>query len=133
MKREHFNAQYNEVKQNLQSFNNEQKDGKPAHPHVEKVAPAIIGLLKGGLIPRVDDFGTPISYRDQMAKAYQMACNLDPSIRTAASGQKQASLAKAAQKVGVIANTPAGQADVPELSVEEQLDAEYDRLASRVG
>ena len=132
-KQHHFQTQYGEVQKSLQSFISEQKDGKPAHPHIEKVAPAIVGLLKGGLIPRVDDFGTPIPYRDQMAKAYQMACNLNPSIRTAASGKKQVGLAKAAQDVSVIANTPGGQADVPELTVEEQLDREYDKLANRVG
>ena len=132
-KQHHFQTQYGEVQKSLQPFISEQKDGKPAHPHIEKVAPAIVGLLKGGLIPRVDDFGTPIPYRDQMAKAYQMACNLNPSIRTAASGKKQVGLAKAAQDVSVIANTPGGQADVPELTVEEQLDREYDKLANRVG
>jgi hypothetical protein len=129
--RQYFEAQYNEVKNSLQSFINEQKDGKPLHPHVEKVAPAIVGLLKGGLIPRADEYGNPIPYRDQMAKAYQMACNLDPTIRTASSGKQQVSRAKAAQNVGVVANSPGGQADVPQLSVEEQLDREYDRLARR--
>ena len=125
--------QYNQVGNGLQSFINEQKDGKPAHPHIERVAPAIAGLIRGGLINSQDQYGQPIPIRDQMSQAYTMAVGMDPSLGVASGSNEQASKAIAAQKVGVVANTPAGTADVEELTVSEQLDAEYDRLSRRVG
>jgi hypothetical protein len=126
-------AQYNEVQRGLQSFINEQKDGKPVHPHVERVAPAIAGLIRGGLINSRDQHGQPIPIRDQMAQAYNMAVSMDPSLSKASGSGGQAGRAIAAQKVGVVANTPAGKADVEGMTVSEQLDAENDRLSRRVG
>ena len=129
-----YQARYNDVQTGMQSFINEQKDGKPAHPHVERVAPAIAGLIRGGMVNQTDDYGQPVPVRDQLAQAYKMACDLDPSIRSASgTSGRQVQRAKSAQKVGVVANEPVGEADVPALSVAEQLDAEYDRLSRRVG
>ena len=120
----------NGVRSELQSFITESKDGKLLHPHVEKVSPAIVGIIHGGLVNKVDDYGQPVSIRNQMAQAYDMACRLDPSISTASSNPKQAAKAKAAQSVSVVSKTPAGEVDVPELSVSDFLDQQYDRLNS---
>ena len=126
------NAYVNGVRSELNAFCNEQKDGKPVHPHIEKVAPAIAGIIRGGLIRKTDDYGQPIGIKGQMKQAYDMACRLDPSINAAKSDGGQAGRAKAAKAVDVVAKTAAGEADVPEMSIEDQLDAEYDRL-SRTG
>jgi hypothetical protein len=126
-------AYVNGVRNELQSFINEQKDGKPAHPHVEKAAPAIAGIIRGGLISKTDQYGQPVSIRDQMAQAYDMAVRLDPSLARATGDTGQVKRAKAAQEAEVVANNPAGTAEVPEMSIEEQLDAEYDRMARRTG
>ena len=121
------------VRNDLQSFINEQKDGKPAHPHVEKVAPAIAGIIRGGLIKNTDSYGKPVPIRDQMAQAYDMACRLDPGIRTATTTTRQVETVKNAQAADVVANNPAGQANVPNLSMSEQLEENYDALDRRVG
>jgi hypothetical protein len=122
------------VQSELQGFINEQKDGKPAHPHVEKVAPAIAGIIRGGLINRTDDYGQPVSIRDQMAQAYEMACRLDPSINTATPGKKQSARAIAAQESSVVSTgTDDDNENRGQLTVEQQLEQEYDRLNRRVG
>lgn len=127
-----YQQHVNGIRNELQSFINEQKDGKPAHPHVEKVAPAIAGIIRGGLIKNVDDYGQPISIRDQMEQAYNMACRLDPSIRTATTNKRQVKAVKNAQDANVVANTPAGQESVPNLSMTEQIEETYDKLAGRI-
>ena len=122
------------VQSELHGFITEQKDGKPAHPHVEKVAPAIAGIIRGGLISKTDDYGQPVSIRDQMAQAYEMACRLDPSINTATPGRKQSARAIAAQNAAVVsAGTDDDGQNRGGLSIEEDLDATYDRLSRRVG
>jgi hypothetical protein len=126
-------AQYKGVQTELTSFINEQKDGKPLHPHVEKVAPAIAGIIRGGLISTTDEYGQPVPIKAQMAQAYDMACRLDPSISTATSSVRQVNSAKNALNADVVANTPAGQVEVPKLTVMEELEANYDKLAGRVG
>jgi hypothetical protein len=119
------------VRNELSSFINEQKDGKPAHPHIEKVAPAISGIIKGGLIKNVDEYGQPVPIKTQMAQAYTMACRLDPSISTANSSVRQVTSAKAAKDADVVAKTPSGQGDVPKLTMAEHIDAQYDTLKTR--
>jgi hypothetical protein len=100
-------AHKQEITRSLQTFINEKSDdGKPAHPHVEKVASNISGILRGGLVRKVDDYGNPVAIYDQLKQAYSMACNLDPSIRTPVSDTRQARV-KAAQKVGVVTKSPA--------------------------
>jgi hypothetical protein len=122
------------IQSELQGFVTEQKDGKLAHPHVEKVAPAIAGIIRGGLISRTDDYGQPVSIRDQMAQAYEMACRLDPSINTATPGRKQSARAIAAQEAAVVSTGTDGDNDNRgQLTVEQQLEQEYDRLSRRVG
>lgn len=122
------------VQSELQGFITETKDGKIAHPHVEKVAPAIAGIIRGGLIRNTDDYGQPVSIRDQMAQAYEMACRLDPSINTATPGKKQSARAIAAQEASVVSTGTDDDGQVRGgLSVEEQLEQEYDRLNRRTG
>ncbi len=58
-----------------------------------------------------------------MEQAYSMACRLDPSISTATSNVRQVVSAKNALKADVVANTPAGQVEVPELTQLEELEA----------
>lgn len=128
------NAAYvNGVKSELQSFISEQNDGQPAHPHIEKVAPAIAGILRGGLVNRTDEYGQPTSIRDQMNQAYDMACRLDSSISTAPTNTRQVARAKAAQDAEVVTSVPGGEEVAPKLSVSDYLEEEYDRLSHRVG
>lgn len=130
----HQQAWENEVRTGLHTFINETKDGKPSHPHVEKVAPAIAGLIRGGLVRKVDDMGNRVSIRDQMQQAYDMAVNLDPSIRTAISGKKQVRNAQAAQEVDVVATTPGAEAPVTsDRPIAEDINDLFDKLNRRVG
>jgi hypothetical protein len=125
-------VQYNRVQQGLQSFIGEQVDGKPAHPHVERVAPAIAGLIRGGLIRHTDEYGQAVPIQTQMTQAYKMACDLDPSIRSATgTNVRQVARVKAARDVGVVANNPAGQVDVQDGPIVDDIDSLYDKLNRR--
>jgi hypothetical protein len=126
-------AQQNEVKSHLDTFINEKTDdGKLAHPHVEKVASNIAGILRGGLIPKADEYGNAIPMRDQLQKAYTMACNLDPALRTPAPNPRQATLIDKTDKSQVVAKTPAGQVDT---TVDEPIgsfiEKEWERLDAK--
>jgi hypothetical protein len=128
-----FNAYKQEIETGLQTFINEKtNDGKPKHPHVEQVASNIAGIIRGGLIKRTDDYGQPVPIRDQLAQAYDMACNLDPSIRPPV-GRRQASRASAAQKVDVVSSVPAGrgQAEDDEMDISSFIEKTYDSLSRR--
>jgi hypothetical protein len=127
------NDHQNGVRGELESFISEQKDGKPLHPHVERVAPAIAGIIRGGLIKNVDDYGQPVPIKIQMAQAYSMAVKLDPSISNATPNPRQVTVVKNALAADVVANNPGGQGDVPKLSIADQLEENYDKLSSRVG
>lgn len=128
-------ARYNEVQQGLNDFISEQKDGRPAHPHIEKVAPAIAGLIRGGLVRDTNEYGQPISVRDQIAQAYDMAVNLDPALRTASTqpNSGQVKRTKAARSVEVVAKSPASQVKVPKQSITDDLNDTFDELSRRVG
>lgn len=118
-----------QVQTGLQQFTNEQRDGKPAHPHIDKVAPAIAGLIRGGLVTQADEYGQAVPIRDQFAQAYKMACDLDPSIRSATPGNaRQVALATAAQNVGVVTNTPVTAESGEVHSLSEGLESLYDKL-----
>jgi hypothetical protein len=123
--------QVQQVNSAVMDFINETKDGQPAHPHVEKVAPAIAGLIRGGLIPSQNEYGQPIPVRDQLNAAYKMACNLDPSIRPAAS-QRQVARAKAAGDVGVVAKDAAGNVDAEGKSLFEDLSDTFEKMSRSV-
>jgi hypothetical protein len=127
-----INAQRQEIQSVIQNFVNEKaEDGSPKHPHVDKVASNIAGIIRGGLVRKADDYGNPISMRDQMAQAYTMACDLDPSIRTPSVGARQARRAKAAQKVSVVTKHPAGRPESDELDISSFIEKTYDELAGR--
>ena len=124
------NAQRSEIQNTLQNFVNETtEDGTPKHPHVDKVASNIAGIIRGGLIAKADDYGNPVPIRDQIAQAYGMACNLDPSIRTPGIDKRQANRVKAAQKVSVVTKLPAGQPDSEELDIGSFIEKTYDQLS----
>jgi len=126
------NAQKAEINNTLQNFVNEKtEDGKPMHPHVDKVASNIAGIIKGGLVAKADEWGNPVPMRDQLAQAYSMACNLDPSIRTPAIDNRQAGRVKAAQKVSVVTKNPASQQEVDDLPMSGFIEKTYDQLAGR--
>ena len=122
---------YAEVQGGLQDFINEQKDGKPAHPHIEKVAPAIAGLIRGGLVSQTNEYGQPIPVRDQLSRAYKLACDMDPSIRQATTADRsgQVRKAKAAGSVGVVAKSRSEPSDVSGRSLAEELEEAYDKMA----
>ena len=122
-------ARYNEVQSGLNEFTNEQRDGKPAHPHIERVAPAIAGLIRGGWVTQADQYGRPVPVRDQLAQAYKMACDLDTSIRSAAPrNARQVARAKAAQNVGVVTNNPVTRESGELHSLAESIESVYDKL-----
>lgn len=127
-------ARFNEVRQGLNDFINETKDGKPAHPHIEKVAPAIAGLIRGGLVPEADQYGQPMSYRDRVANAYEMAVNLDPSLRSVSNASRtgQMQRTKAARSVDVVAKSASAQSQFSDGNLSEDLAETFDRLSRKV-
>ncbi len=130
---EQYRAHIQQVHGELKSFIDEQKDGKPAHPYVEKVAPQIAGIIRGGLVTRVDDYGQPVPIKAQIAQAYRMACDMNPSIRSAkltGKDARQVEKVKAAQDVNVVTTMPSGKpSGVPTMTVEQAVNAAYDKLA----
>jgi hypothetical protein len=128
-----IDAQRAEINLTLQNFVNEKtEDGNPKHPHIDRVASNIAGIIKGGLIAKADEWGNPVPLRDQIAQAYNMACNLDPAIRTPAVNPRQAKRVKAAQKVSVVTKHPANQAgEDDDLDIGSFIEKTYDQLASR--
>lgn len=126
-------AQRNEIQQNLNTFINEKtEDGNLAHPHVERLASNIAGIIRGGLVSKADEYGNPISMRDQLASAYSMACNLDPSTRTQPVNTGQADLAKAAQKVDVVTKHPAAHvATDDDIPMSDFIEKQWERMSRR--
>jgi hypothetical protein len=95
------------VRNELIAFHNETKeDGTRAFPHLERVAPAIGGLIRGGLVRRTDEYGQQRSVTDVLREAYSKACDLDPSIKAVTPKTGQVKRAKAAASVGVVAKSP---------------------------
>lgn len=133
--REAHEARINQVKGDLKQFIDEQKDGKPAHPYVEKVAPMLAGFMKSEMVKKTDEYGQPIPFKTQLSQAYAMACIQDPSIRAAGTTgkkQKQVDRAKAASDVDVVTTTPAVETiKVPSKPLSVDLEEEWDRLASQ--
>jgi hypothetical protein len=131
------NARVGQARNEIQSFANEQKDGKPAHPFIEQVAPQIAGILRGGLVTRTDEYGQQVPFKSQIAQAYKMACDMNPKIRTASntgSKKRQVARAKAAQDVGVVATVPAGDVSgMSSKSLAGNIEDNYDILDKRVG
>ena len=130
-------ARYKSVHTELQSFINEQKDGKPLHPHVEKVAPQIAGLMKSGLVTQVDESGQPVPFKAQIGQAYKMAVDMNPSLRSAItpqSRQRQVAKVKAAQNVGVVTTLSSSRADdSPQLTTSDAVEKAFNQLERRSG
>jgi hypothetical protein len=125
-----FNAQQAQVRRSITRFANETKDGQPTHPHVEKVSAQMAGLIRGGLVDRTDAYGQPIPYEQQLGQAYKLACDMDPSIRsarTSRSRKEQVEMVRRASR-DVVSKTPGHddiQDDGPLLDTISDL---YDRL-----
>lgn len=119
-----------ETQQGLNEFVNETKDGKPTHPHVERVAPAMAGLIRGGLVSRTNEYGQAVPVRDVVAQAYKMACDMDSGLRQAQGSTGQVAKAKAANR-GVVTKVPAGNVDVQAGPLEDDISALYDKLSRR--
>lgn len=126
----HIQAQHQEVQQNLTTFINEKtEDGKLAHPHMEKVANNVAGIIRGGLVKKVDDYGQPVPIKTQLSQAYSMACNLDPSIRTPVSDPRQAQRVKSAANAQVVTKTPAGQVNITDdIPMDKFIEDQWERL-----
>ena len=118
------------VQMGLREFVEAKKDGKLLHPHVEKLAPRMTGLIRGGLVDKVDQFNQPVPIGQQLGQAYKLACELDPTIRTArvqTTRKKQVERAKAANR-GVTSKTPAAAVDVPTGPIGDTISDLYDKL-----
>mgnify|MGYP001824357653 CR=1 FL=1 len=108
-------------------------DGAPLHPHLDELAPAMAGLLRGGMVARQDDYGNPVPMRQQLSQAYEMAANLNPQIQ--AQRQQQAQQARQAELVAaasrdVPAKAPVGQVDVQAGPITDTISDIYDSLAA---
>ncbi len=90
------------------------------------------GLIRGGLVTRTDQYGQGVPYRDQVAQAYKLACDMNPAIASATNNAGQVSRAKAANK-GVVTKVPGRQIEVEELSLSDDIEATYDKLARKAG
>jgi predicted component of type VI protein secretion system len=115
----------------LTSFVTEEKDGKPAHPHVEKVGHAMAGLVRGGLVERFDEYGQEIPVKQQIAQAYNIAINMNPSLRTVkpTGSNEQVEMAKRANST--VVSKQSGSAPVDEGPLRDSISDLYDRLDKR--
>jgi len=124
------NARVNDVRSSIDSFKNETQDGIALHPHIEKVSGHMAGLIRGGLVDKVDVYGQPIPHNQQLGQAYQIACDMDPSIRSARttrSRKEQVARATSASRE-VVSKSPAGSVSVPPGSIEDSISDLYDKL-----
>jgi hypothetical protein len=118
------------VQSSIAQFANEVRDGKPAHPHVEKVSARMAGLIKGGIVQRTNEYGQPRPYNEQLSDAYEMACRLDPSISTARNTRtrkEQVARVSAASR-DVVSKTPGSDVDVEPAPLLDELSDLYDKL-----
>lgn len=123
-----------QIQNEMISFANEQNDGKPAHPHLQRVAPAMSGLMRGGLVKSVDEYGQPIPIRDQLSAAYEQACYLDPTIRnTQQPAGRQVARVKAAQKVTSTTSRPSKPIIDDNTPIHDYIGNLYDKMEKKVG
>ena len=119
------------VRNSISAFANEMQDGKPTHPHLEKVSVQMAGLIKGGLVHRTNEYGQPIPYEQQLGQAYQMACEMDPSIRglrDTRTRKEQVAKVTAASR-DVVSKTPGSDADMSDdRPLGESISDLYDKL-----
>ena len=127
-------ARAQSIRTELQSFTSEMKDGKPAHPHVDKVGHAMAGLIRGGLVEKFDEYGSPVPVRQQINQAYSLACQMDPSIRSTSPRRSQEQVRKAAAaNQTAVGNTTSGPAEVADRPIVDDISDLYDRLNRRTG
>lgn len=123
--------QANQVRESISKFANEMRDGKPVHPHVEKLGPQMAGLIRGGLVDRVDEYGQPVPYSQQLGQAYKIACEMDPNIRTqrqTRSRREQVARVTAAGRE-VVSKAPGTSDNVPDnRPLADSISDLYDRL-----
>lgn len=127
-------ARAQSIRNELQTFAGEMENGKPAHPYIEKVGHAMAGLIRGGLVEKFDEYGSPIPVRQQITQAYSLACQMDPSIKTVSprSSQRQVEAAKRANST-VVGNTSRDAADVADRPISSDIEDLYDQLNRRAG
>jgi hypothetical protein len=127
-------ARAQSIRTELQTFAGEMKDGKPAHPYIEKVGHAMAGLIRGGLVEKYDEYGSPVPIRQQINQAYSLACQMDPSIKSVSprNSKRQVDAARRANST-VIGNTSRGNADVPDRPIVNDIEDLYDQLNRRTG
>jgi hypothetical protein len=128
-------ARAQSIKTELQTFVAEVKDGKPAHPHVDKVGHAMAGLIRGGLVEKFDEYGSQIPLRQQITQAYSLACQMDPSIRTIGPGKSnkgQVELAGRANSA-VVSKAPGGASNLPDKPLSEDISDLWDKMDRKVG
>jgi len=125
-----INARTEDVRNSIQQFASETRNGKPTHPHVEKVSANMSGIIRGGMVSRTDEYGQPIPYSQVLGQAYKMACNMDSSIRGMAdskSRQEQVARASAANRE-VVSKMPGGDVKVDDGPLSDSISDLYDRL-----
>jgi hypothetical protein len=91
------------------------------------------GLIRGGLVDRTNEYGQPIPYDQQLGQAYQMACEMDSSLRGAKTRQtrrKQVKLATNANRNVASKTAGVGADDKVEdiRPMADSLSDLYDRL-----
>jgi hypothetical protein len=120
-----------QVRNTITAFANETRDGKPTHPHVEKVSAQMAGLIKGGLVARTDEYGQPVPYSQQLGQAYKMACEMDPSIRSVRdtrTRKEQVARASAANRE-VVSKSPSQDVNVENTgSLHDSISDLYDKM-----
>ena len=118
------------VRSSIQQFANEMRDGQPVHPHVEKVSAQMAGLIRGGLVHRADEYGNGIPYIQQLDQAYNIACQMDPSIRSAmdTKTRKQQVEQVTAASRDVVSKTPGHDEQVEKRPLSDSISDLYDRL-----
>jgi hypothetical protein len=123
-------ARQAEVRNSITAFANEERDGQPIHPHVEKVSAQMAGLIRGGLVNRTDEYGQPVPFTQQLGQAYKLACEMDPSIRNArqARTRKEQVAKVSAANRDVVSKTPGNVVEVDERPLAESIGDLYDRL-----
>jgi len=128
------NARAQSIKTELQSFVSEQDNGKPAHPHVDKVGHAMAGLIRGGIVEKFDMYGSPIPVREQIKQAYTLACNMNPSIRSAAPRAKPGQVEAAKRANATVTSKGArGPVDPADRPIANDISDLYDQLARKAG
>lgn len=130
-----YQAREAAVSSGLVAFANETRDGKPTHPHVEKVAQSMAGLIKGGLVQRVDEYGRELPVDQQLGQAYELACNqmklTHPGEQRAQRRQVKRAVAANREVVGKTAANASTPVDEPLGQTIERIYDQMDRSATR--